>query len=86
MQFTLGMPFLGVLGKLYRNRKGLKLSNSNFVLNIVILKATEVIDFLFFHSSWLFGYLAAITLRAAAAECDVDLTRMLIVSHCFNIA
>ncbi len=24
MQFTLGMPFLGVLGKFYRNRKGLK--------------------------------------------------------------
>ncbi len=23
MQFTLGMPFLGVLGKFYRNRKGL---------------------------------------------------------------
>ncbi len=86
MQFTLGMPFLGILGKYYRNRKGLKLSNSNFVLNIVILKATEVIDFLFFHSSWLLGYLAAITLRAAAAECDVDLTRMLVVSHCFNIA
>ncbi len=25
MQFTLGMPFLGVLGKFYRNRKGLTL-------------------------------------------------------------
>ncbi len=24
MQFTLGMPFLGVLGKFYRNRKGLR--------------------------------------------------------------
>ncbi len=24
MQFTLGMPFLGVLGKFYRNLKGLK--------------------------------------------------------------
>ncbi len=23
MQFTLGMPFLGVLGKFYRNRKGI---------------------------------------------------------------
>ncbi len=23
MQFTLGMPFLGVLGQFYRNRKGL---------------------------------------------------------------
>ncbi len=35
------------------------------------------------HSSWLLSYLAAITLRAAAAERDVDLTRMLIVSFVF---
>ncbi len=27
MQFTLGMPFLGVLGKFYRNRKGLMFRN-----------------------------------------------------------
>ncbi len=27
MQFTLGMPFLGVLGKFYRNRKGLRHSS-----------------------------------------------------------
>ncbi len=27
MQFTLGMPFLGVLGQFYRNRKGLKSSD-----------------------------------------------------------
>ncbi len=48
MQFTLGMPFLGVLGKFYRNRKGLKLSNSNFVLNIVILKLQKLLISSFF--------------------------------------
>ncbi len=33
MQFTLGMPFLGVLGKFYRNRKGLILGGDlNFVM------------------------------------------------------
>ncbi len=31
MQFTLGMPFLGVLGKFYRNRKGLKYICSKFI-------------------------------------------------------
>ncbi len=30
------------------------------------------------HSCWLLGYLASVILRAAAAECDADLTRMLI--------
>ncbi len=35
------------------------------------------------HSSWLLVYLAAITLRAAAEERDVDLTSMLIVSFAF---
>ncbi len=53
-----------------------------------ILKAKKVIDFLFFFYILLFvqqtsqqlGYVAAITLRAAAAECDADLTCMLIVS------
>ncbi len=47
-----------------------------------------MIDFLFFllflmnrhHSSWLLGYLAAITLRASAAERNVDLTCMLVLS------
>ncbi len=35
MQFTLGMPFLGVLGKFDRNRKGL---NSLFwVLEIIVV-------------------------------------------------
>ncbi len=29
MQFTLGMPFLGVLGKFYRNHKGLNEKNIN---------------------------------------------------------
>ncbi len=29
MQFTLGMPFLGVLGKFYRNRKGLRMIGSS---------------------------------------------------------
>ncbi len=27
--------------------------------------------------SWVIGYLAAITLRAAAAECDADLTKLI---------
>ncbi len=29
MQFTLGMTFLGVLGKFYRNRKGLRMIGSS---------------------------------------------------------
>ncbi len=49
------------------------------------LKAIKVIDFLFFfcscinrhHSSWLLAYLPAIALKAAAAESDMDLTRIL---------
>ncbi len=35
------------------------------------------------HSSWLLGYLAAVTLRAAAAERDADL--MLVVYSHFNM-
>ncbi len=49
-----------------------------------ILQAIKVIDFLFFsyslinrhHSSWLLAYMPAIALKAAAAECGVDLTRI----------
>ncbi len=67
--------------------------NSNQTLNSKLnkdepLKAIKVIDFLFFvcswinkhHSSWLLAYLPAITLKAAAAESDTDLTRI-VFSH-----
>ncbi len=33
MQFTLGMPFLGILGTFYRNRKWLKKERASFLLN-----------------------------------------------------
>ncbi len=35
MQFTLGMPFLGILGKFYRNRKGLTTASSQSLTYIV---------------------------------------------------
>ncbi len=35
MQFTLGMPFLAVLGKFYRNLKGLNLNFVNFVITFL---------------------------------------------------
>ncbi len=45
MQFTLGMPFLGVLGKFYRNRKGLMvfvwLPWGLTTQNIISLKAQD---------------------------------------------
>ncbi len=38
MQFSLGMPFLGILGKFYRNRKGLNISR----LTGSVLKPSEL--------------------------------------------
>ncbi len=35
MQFTLGMPFLAVLGKFYRNLKGLSLGKNNTITKMV---------------------------------------------------
>ncbi len=40
MQFTLGMPFLGVLGQFYRNRKGLMLYYRLGVETLLIIYAT----------------------------------------------
>ncbi len=62
--------------------------NSNQTLNSKLyidepLKAIQVIDFFFcscingHHSLWLLAYLPAIALKAAAAERDADLTRIL---------
>ncbi len=43
MQFTLGMPFLGVLGKFYRNRKGLNKKIYNFdPFNVLLAIATNI--------------------------------------------
>ncbi len=41
MQFTLGMPFLGVLGKFYRNRKGLICI---IYILIIILRGLKFMD------------------------------------------
>ncbi len=47
MQFTLGIPLLGVLGKFYRNRKGLKLVKKVVVsLNYCNLKQSYYSTFL----------------------------------------
>ncbi len=57
MQFTLGMPFLGVLGKFYRNLKGLIFINPQYTVLHILSHCTSYSLFYFIICSYFHSHL-----------------------------
>ncbi len=85
MQFTLGMPFLGVLGKFYRNLKGLIFINPQYTVLRILSYCTSYSLFCFIICSYFHSHLYLYIFSCVMFHCFIFIIFFLLFFFALSI-